>query len=389
MKSRLGRLMAWSACLLVAAQAYAINVTFDYSYDTNDFFGTHPGSVVALSAAAEVFAAFTDDLAAIQPSGPDKWTAYFFDPATGETETMRNLVVPADTLIVFVGGRDLPGNAIGEGGPGGYSARGFGDWVDTVAYRGETGAAEPSPTDFGPWGGSIAFDTDTDWHLGVETDPSWGQVDFLSVATHEIAHVLGFGIADSWKTHVTGSEFTGPVSTTVFGSSVPLSAEAAHWASGTMSTADGSSQEAAMSPAITLGTRKLFTILDYAGMADVGWEYPPRGDANADGVADGADYTIWADNYFATPVPPASQGGWVHGNFNEDDTVDGADYTLWADAYGLGGGAASSFTAMPAGDLDAPLAVDSAVAPAAVVPEPAAIAALCVGALLALRRRRR
>jgi hypothetical protein len=39
-----------------------------------------------------------------------------------------------------------------------------------------------------------------------------------------------------------------------------------------MSTVKGVTQEAAMDPSITVGTRKLFTDLDYAGLADVGWE---------------------------------------------------------------------------------------------------------------------
>jgi len=64
------------------------------------------------------------------------------------------------------------------------------------------------------------------------------------------------------------------------------------------------------------------------------------GDANVDGRIDGADYTIWADNYGATGLPAFSDGGLAYGNFNDDDVVNGSDYTLWADNYlfGAGGG---------------------------------------------------
>jgi len=86
------------------------------------------------------------------------------------------------------------------------------------------------------------------------------------------------------------------------------------------------------------------------------------GDTQPDGQVDGADYTVWADNYLASPVPPWSEGGWSVGNFNEDNTVDGADYTIWADNYGETAGGKS-------------------------LPEPGGIALLALGAA-ALRRRR-
>src|SRR5690606_8940405 len=74
----------------------------------------------------------------------------------------------------------------------------------TVATRGETGA---DATDFGPWGGAITFDAainidseSFDWHFGETTaglDDT--KYDFLSVAVHELAHLLGFGTAESWQ----------------------------------------------------------------------------------------------------------------------------------------------------------------------------------------------
>jgi uncharacterized membrane protein len=51
------------------------------------------------------------------------------------------------------------------------------------------------------------------------------------------------------------------------------------------------------------------------------------GDANDDGLIDGADYTLWAD-HFQQDNPLVAQG-----DFNTDGKVDGADYTLWADHY--------------------------------------------------------
>lgn len=368
MKSYRATWILWSAVLLVCCQSQAITITLDYTYDTNNFFGANPGAVSALNAAAGAFTGFLDDLLAIESGGINYWSAQFSHPGTGSSQWVADLIVPADTLIIYAGGRDLPGR-LAQGGPGGLSAGGTQEWVDTVRYRGETGAVPPSPTDFGPWGGSITFNSAANWHLGLDGDLAPGEADFLSVAMHEMAHVLGFGIAGSWDTGEVAGWFTGPASSTVFGGSVPLSGDRAHWVGGTTGYIYRTPQEAAMTTTLLLGTRKLFTILDYAAMADIGWEYPPPGDTNADGVADGADYTIWADNFLSTPVPAACAGGWSVGNFNQDNIVNGDDYTIWADNY-----------QPPSGGLG------GAPAPA---PEPATMALLALGGLTLILHRRR
>ncbi len=357
--------IAVPAMLVVCASAGAISISFDYSYDTNSFFASHPAAVSGLNAAAESFLGFADDLLAIQPAGANTWSATFTHPGTGTSASVDDLIVPGETLVIYVGGRNLGTGTLAVGGPGGLSAYGTQEWLDTLLYRGQSGAMLPSPTDFGPWGGSISFNSTTNWNFDVQAGPGPGQSDFLSVAIHELAHVLGFGVSDSWDTRRSGGLFVGPVATTVYGGSVPLSADRSHWASGTIGYIYRTAQEAAMDPELLTGTRKRFTILDYAGLIDVGWDYPPPGDTNADGWVDGADYTIWADNFLASGVPPASAGGWTIGNFNEDAVVNGADYTIWSDHYNPSGGSGT---------------------PPSAVPEPTMLALICAGA--AMRRRR-
>jgi hypothetical protein len=83
-------------------------------------------------------------------------------------------------------------------------------------------------------------------------------------------------------------------------------------------------------------------------------EFQKPGDANGDGLVDGADYTRWADNFNKATT-------WRNGNFTYDAIVDGADYTIWADNFAPG-----------------PLAS------AAAVPEPSAILLAGVGGGLLL-----
>lgn len=50
---------------------------------------------------------------------------------------------------------------------------------------------------------------------------------------------------------------------------------------------------------------------------------PLPGDANADGLVNTADYTIWANHY------PQSLSSPANGDFNQDNQVNGIDYTIW------------------------------------------------------------
>ncbi|UCD51684.1 MAG: DUF11 domain-containing protein, partial [Phycisphaerales bacterium] len=255
-------------------------VRIDYTFDTNGFFDTQEKKDLLQLAADTILAAFGDDLDAISPGGSNTWTATFENPSTGATESIADLVVAENELIIYAGGRDLSGTPEGAmmnglGGPGGGTVSGSPAFVAAVTTRGEAGADAPNPTDFGPWGGSIAFDThpDAKFHFGQTTeglDPD--EVDFLSVALHELGHLLGIGTSASWDTFVdsVNREFTGPASVAQYdlGGNIPLELGLGHWLDG---TTDGG-VETAMDPLMTVGTRKLFTSLDFAALDDIGWD---------------------------------------------------------------------------------------------------------------------
>ncbi|MGC3990754.1 MAG: matrixin family metalloprotease [Chthoniobacteraceae bacterium] len=260
----------------------AINIVFDYSDDTNNFFANNPTAKTDLEAAGQFFdSRLSDSLTAINSSGSNSWTATFTNPSTGNSTSVTNPSIAANEILIYVGGLSLSGSTLGEGGPGGYSASGSQSWLNTVAARGQTGALASTPTDFGPWGGSVQFNSSASWYFDPDpsTNESFSANDFYSVALHEIGHVLGLGTAGSWNADVSSGTFTGANSKAANGGvAVSLSADLAHWATGTMSTIYGTStaQETAMSPALTTGTRKVFTTLDMAGLKDVGWIVVPE-----------------------------------------------------------------------------------------------------------------
>ena len=239
----------------------ALNIVLDYSYDTSGFFGD-PAHRAALERAAGQYEARLDSaMAAITPSGNNQWQAVFTNPSTGAETRVSNATVPADTLVIYAGGSNIgAGGEAGEGGPGGYWASGSRAFQANVQSRGVAG--------FATWGGSVTFDTGTNWYFG--TDPAGrasSQLDFESVAVHELGHALGFGTSTQFAALVQNGVFTG-ASVTALAGTVRVSADQAHFAQGTKSNGRAVSMQPVLDPVGRVG----FTDLDYAALKDIGWQ---------------------------------------------------------------------------------------------------------------------
>jgi hypothetical protein len=249
----------------------SITFVFDYSLDTGGFFASAQRRAVLQLAGQIVGSRLDDGLTALTPGGGNSWTASFPAPGSGDILTLSNLNVPANTLVVFAGGRDSGGTMLGEGSFGGWGATGSRDWLNLLGSRGQAGALASPPSDVGPWGGSVSFDATANWFFGGPSSaPPAGQYDFLSVAMHELGHVLGIGTAPAWRDRVSGGLFHGPASYNAYDQAgyPPVTTDGGHWAPGT--TSDG--QVATMTPSILPGQRKLFTRLDWAALQDIGWQ---------------------------------------------------------------------------------------------------------------------
>jgi hypothetical protein len=288
-----------------------VRVVIDYSLDNKNFFDTQQKKDLLQQAADSVVKWFKDDLLAIEPGGGDSWEVVFDNPATGARHTERNVAIPAGEVLLFAGGRDMT-DALGRGGPGGYNASGSGAWLDRVARRGQ-GSGSGNSAEFGPWGGAITFDTDpaSPWFFGQTTAGLADQNDFLSVATHEVTHLFGFGTSDSWRQFTSNGTFTGPRSLSQYDVSgaagVPLNDGADHWAEGTRDNG----QDVSMDPQLTTGTRRLLTPLDYAALDDVGWSMPPQASLSAGSVtsAGSTPFTFTVNYSHYAPLDAASFGG--------------------------------------------------------------------------------
>jgi len=253
----------------VPAVAIQVNYSMDLlSNGGSGFFQKNPAAVTVMNqVAVEMGERISANLSAIDPSGANTWTASFYSPETGAMTSVVDLNVAANTIVVFVGAHAMGGGELGYGATGGYSMSGYANFFSTVETRNWSSFAAD---DAGIWGGSIQFSTNANWYFGLNPNGlQSNQIDFYSVATHELGHVLGAGTSPQWMPQVSGTNFYGKYSDQVYGGPVPLASasDLGEWANGL--TING--KLASEGPTIPYGTRVTWTVLDEAALEDVGW----------------------------------------------------------------------------------------------------------------------
>lgn len=299
------------ACLLALPfPAAAINVVVDYGYDSSGLFPVGGTARTTLErAAADLSSALTDgQLSALSTasftgtSGAANatvaWDMSFLAPGTGLQVTIPAILLPADEFRIFVGWRDLSGDTLGEGSTGGANSpdlsttNSSGDWlgaVDNMEALSNAAMTRGGPTfgtltgnwgpaglslDYGPLIGSLWFDSDRDgngttddlaqlavgWNLGLDA-PGAGQIDFYTVALHEMIHAIGFGGTAAYAALNGDSNLDG-----------------SHFLGGTASTrlSDGVSQTAVMTPSIPFGERRELTLIDAEYLSRMGYSAVPE-----------------------------------------------------------------------------------------------------------------
>ena len=370
----LGRVAAvWFLTGIAAASPI---LEFDYSKDTGGFFAV-PERRATLTLAGNLVNRFLDDLAPIVPSGSNTWSYWLTRPDNLVYEFPQNETIPTNVIRIFPGGSSLS-----DSGPLAiaYSAipwqlSGDNAWRATVRTRGQPGAAGTGATDYGPFAGSLVFNTNKAWSSGIAA-PAAGTYDLLSIAAHELIHILGFGVSQSFQNLVVSGSFVGPHALAAAGPANPhlLMAGSSHWEAGTTGTIAGLSATAIMNETFAAGERRLPTDLDRAALQDLGWQPAAIGDVDRDGAVTPDDLlAISASAAFNT----GGLRGWHEGDVNGDGLVSPDDLLAIA-ATGL-------FNTGPYA-LSAPPPVLTVPEPAGVVPALVSLATWFCARYIALSR---
>lgn len=239
-------------------------IQLDYRYDRAGFF-TDPIRKQALEGACRIWGRLISDSFANVPK--DTFIKVRDPEKPTEPAVALNIEYEIDDLLVFVGSADLPSGVTGTSAP-------------TAGLSGVADAQLASALDqrfngavFQPWTAWITFDTTTSFHFdpGPElgTAVPAGKIDFVSVALHELGHVLGFGTAETFKSKIVNKAFTGTKAQALFGGPLPLTSDLAHVPN---ANATGT-RRMLMDQSDSAGVRYLPSPLDLAALEDLGLHF--------------------------------------------------------------------------------------------------------------------
>ncbi|BAU67378.1 hypothetical protein STA3757_47950 [Stanieria sp. NIES-3757] len=243
-----------------------MKIKFDYRFDTEGFFNNSQKKAALEKAGAIWSSLLKDDFQAI-PVGVE----FTVTNPTTRNGTLEKIVLKQeiDDLLIFVVTNNFGNQSnqltttgiLGEAKVDGFDLQGdiFQRRISNN-FRGQ-GAV----TNFEPWTGTMTFNNKIDWDFNLN-NPNPQKIDFISVALHEIGHILGFGTSAIFNKIGADGKFDGVNALAVNqGKPIPLEPNLNH-------VKEGFNQNTVLLDPLNNPGRNLPTRIDLALLADIGYQ---------------------------------------------------------------------------------------------------------------------
>jgi hypothetical protein len=300
----------------------AIDIVWDYSYDSGNYFTDARKYVMEQVAYAFESRLGNESFGSLDPDdySGSTMTPYltFGNPTTGSstdvnfgsTTSEGNVVGAANTVVIFLGAQ-----AVGTGNYLGVARQGYGtgSYFPGDPWKDYWDNTRNSSTNWDSIGGAISvnssFDFYADTDLTTHSDATTsGDFDFYSVMAHELGHIMGFSsLPNAW---ISSSSWTGGNATAEYsGNNVPMNGNP-HFSSSLVEGNVNCACHPAMLASIPANTRRGFSELDFAVLEDMGYSIS----SSPNGTNIGGTYTdpSWGGSYYI-PVSQ-SYSSWLAGD---------------------------------------------------------------------------
>jgi len=287
-KRTLGLSLYVSLLIICTPSKAAIDIIFDYSYDTNNYFTDEMKYVMDQAAFAFESRMANETLGSLIPSDYNSSAVGILmidNPTTGadlnvtfgSTTSEGNLVGKEDEIIIFAGAKAVGSSYLS------YSRveYNYNDLVNGDPYWDYMENRDYGYNDPAVFGGSLSINSDLNWYadtnLTSHSDAlTSGKYDFYSTAVHELGHILGFNYWTfaSWDlVDVNETVFnTSSVRSEYSGNDVPMVVDSMSLHFGDLnSSLINCDCHPAMSDINSTNTRTPFSDIDFAILQDLGY----------------------------------------------------------------------------------------------------------------------
>ena len=266
----------------------AIDIIFDYSYDTNNYFTDEMKYVMDQAAFAFESRMANETLGSLIPSDynssevgilmiKNPTTSADLNVTFGTTTSEGNLVGNENEIIVFAGAKAVGSSYLSDS----KVEYNYGDHFDGDPYWDYMENRDFGYNDPAVFGGSLSINSDLNWYVDTDLTShsdalSSGKYDFYSTAVHELGHILGFNywtFASWYLMDENETVFnTNSVRSEYSGNDVPMEIDYMSLHFGDLnSSLINCDCHPAMSDINSTNTRTPFSDIDFAILEDLGY----------------------------------------------------------------------------------------------------------------------